>query len=135
MAAVVGTLWMIGFAALFDLKMNFLNFVVIPITLGISVDYGANIFSRYRLEGPGSMAHVLRSTGPAVVLSSATTILGYASLITSTNMALQSFGIIADIGEFTTLATAEIVMCALIVWLEQSTRKPTAAGAPTNKAT
>ncbi len=119
-AAVLGTVWMIGFAALFNLKLNFLNFVVIPITLGISVDYGANIFSRYRMEGRGSIAHVLRSTGGAVVLSSATTILGYASLITSTNMALQSFGIIADIGEFTTLATAEIVMCALIVWVENS---------------
>ncbi len=122
MAVIVGSLWMIGFAALFDLKLNFLNFVVIPITLGISVDYGANIFSRYRMEGSGSIAHVIKSTGGAVVLSSGTTILGYASLITSTNMALQSFGIIADIGEFTTLGTAEIVMCALIVWLEQSPR-------------
>ena len=120
----LGTLWMIGFAALFDLKLNFLNFVVIPITLGIGADYGANIFARYRIEGPGSVANVLKSTGGAVVLSSATTIIGYASLITSTNMALQSFGIIADIGEFTCLATAEIVMTALIVWRENSRKPP-----------
>lgn len=119
-SVLLGTLWMIGFAALFDLKLNFLNFVVIPITLGISVDYGANIFSRYRIEGPGRMVEVLKSTGGAVVLASGTTILGYATLITSTNMALQSFGLIADIGEFTCLATAELTMTALIVWIEQN---------------
>jgi predicted RND superfamily exporter protein len=116
----MGTIWMIGFAALFDLKLNFLNFVVVPITLGISVDYGANLFARYRLEGAGRVAQVIQSTGGAVVLSSATTILGYAALITSTSMALQSFGIIADIGEFTCLFTAELTMMALIVWLENA---------------
>jgi hypothetical protein len=35
-------------------------------------------------------------------------------------MALQSFGIIADIGEFTCLFTAELTMMALIVWLENA---------------
>jgi predicted RND superfamily exporter protein len=119
----LGTAWMIGFSALFDLKLNFLNFVVIPITLGIAVDYGANIWARYRMEGQGRIHEVLTSTGGAVVLSSLTTIFGYATLITSTNMALQSFGIIADVGEVTALAAAEIVMTAMIVWLEKSDRR------------
>jgi predicted RND superfamily exporter protein len=77
-------------------------------------------YARYRLEGAGRVAQVIQSTGGAVVLSSATTILGYAALITSTSMALQSFGIIADIGEFTCLFTAELTMMALIVWLENA---------------
>jgi len=117
-SVTLGTLWMIGFTALFDLKLNFLNFVVVPITLGISVDYGANIFSRYRQEGPGSILSVIQSTGGAVFLCSLTTVIGYATLIMSTNMALQSFGIIADIGEIACLAAAEITMTALLVWLE-----------------
>jgi predicted RND superfamily exporter protein len=118
-AVVLGTLWMVGIAAVFGMKVNFLNFVVLPITLGIAVDYGANIYSRYRAEGPGRMGEVITSTGGAVFLASLTTIIGYATLITSTNMALQSFGIVADIGEITTLIAAEISMCALIVWLER----------------
>lgn len=116
----IGTLWMIGFAAVFDLKLNFLNFVVIPIILGDGVDYGANIFERYRFEGEGRMADIIRSTGGVVVLESLTANLGYASLILSTNMALQSFGILANIGEFTCLAAAEVVMTAFIVWRERS---------------
>jgi predicted RND superfamily exporter protein len=122
-SVMLGTLWMVGFAALADVKLNFLNFVVIPITLGIGVDYGANIFSRYRLEGRGHIADVIRTTGGAVTLASLTTIIGYATLISSTNMALQSFGIMADIGEITCLFTAEIAMTALIVWIESHRRK------------
>ena len=126
MRGTSGTLHrLIAGAALFDLKLNFLNFVVIPISLGISVDYGANIFSRYRQEGPGSILAVLRSTGGAVFLCSLTTILGYATLIMSTNMALQSFGIIADIGEVTCLIGAEITMCALLVWMERKKKENT----------
>jgi len=123
MSVIFGTLWMIGVAAMLDLKLNFLNFVVIPITLGIAVDYGANLFTRYRTEGPDRIQALLRSTGGAVVLSSSTTIFGYATLITSTNLALRSFGILADIGEITTLITAEVVMTALLVWHERSGRQ------------
>jgi len=110
----------VGLAALLGQKLNFLNFVVFPITLGIGVDYGVNIFSRYRQEGPGRMKEVIQSTGGAIVLTSSTTILGYATLITSTNMALQSFGIIADLGEFACLAASELVMTALLVWRHQA---------------
>jgi len=120
---LLGTLWMLGLAALLGQKLNFLNFVVFPITLGIGVDYGVNIFSRYLQEGPDRMKEVIQSTGGAVVLTSSTTILGYATLITSTNMALQSFGIIADLGEFACLAAAELVMTALLVY--RSRGRPT----------
>jgi predicted RND superfamily exporter protein len=54
------------------------------------------------------------------MLASLTTIIGYATLITSTNMALQSFGIVADIGEVTCLGAAELVMTAFLVWWERS---------------
>jgi hypothetical protein len=121
-AILMGTLWMIGLAAAFDIKLNFLNFVVLPITVGISVDYGANIFLRYRQEGPGSIEAVIRSTGGAVFLASLTTIIGYATLITSTNMALQTFGLLADLGELATILVVEVVMTALLVWIERGRR-------------
>lgn len=123
MSVFVGTIWMLGFAALTNMKLNFLNFVVIPITLGIGVDYGTNIFSRYKEEGRGSIPGVISSTGGAVLLCSLTTIIGYATLITSNNLALRSFGLIADIGEITCIIAAELVMTAYIVWRERDGRK------------
>lgn len=110
-----GLLWMLGAAAALDLKINFLNFVVIPITMGIGVDYAAYLYARIRQDGPDRMPQVIESTGGAVFLTSLTTIIGYATLITSTNMALQSFGILADIGEVVCLGASEVVMTALVV--------------------
>ena len=120
LSVVVGTLWMLGFAAVTGSKLNFLNFVVIPITLGISLDYGANIYSRYRQEGPGSMLDVISNAGGAVMLCALTTIIGYATLLTSNNLALRSFGLLADVGEIACILSAEVVMTAFIVWRERS---------------
>jgi predicted RND superfamily exporter protein len=114
---ICGILWMLGAAAIFDLKLNFLNFVVIPITLGIGVDYGCYLYARIRQEGIKNLERIIQSTGGAVFLTSLTTIIGYATLITSTNMALQSFGILADIGEIACLSSAELVMTATLVLL------------------
>ena len=52
-ALMLGVLWFFGAICAADLKINFLNFIAMPITFGIGVDYGVNIFQRYRLEGRG----------------------------------------------------------------------------------
>ncbi len=123
LSVIVGTVWMLGFAAVTGSKLNFLNFVVIPITLGISIDYGSNIFTRCRQEGPGSIINVISNAGGAVMLCALTTIIGYATLLTSNNLALRSFGLLADIGEIACIVSAEIVMTAFIVWREVSDKR------------
>ena len=49
----VGVLWMGALVALLNIKINFFNFIAIPTTFGIGVDYGCNIYQRYRLESRG----------------------------------------------------------------------------------
>ena len=41
-----GTLALVALAGLFGLKVNFLDFVALPITIGIGIDYSVNIISR-----------------------------------------------------------------------------------------
>jgi hypothetical protein len=108
-----------GGMALFDVKLNFFNFVVIPITLGIGVDYAVNVYQRYRLEGPGSVGFVLRQAGGAVALCSLTTIIGYCALIIAQNAALTSFGWMANLGELACLFTALLSMPAFLLWRER----------------
>ncbi|HTO96081.1 MAG TPA: MMPL family transporter [Myxococcales bacterium] len=110
----IGVLLMCGVAAAIDLKINFFNFIVFPITFGIAVDYGANVVARSRLRG-GEVVGSLAEVGPAVALCSWTTIIGYGSLLFSLNRALRSFGWYAIIGEFTTLVTALMLLPALLV--------------------
>lgn len=114
----LGTIWMGGLIALFKIKINFFNFIAIPTTFGIGVDYGCNIYQRYREEGKGSLPKVLKTTGGAVALCSLTTMIGYFTLIIAKNQALVSFGWIAIFGELTCLAAALIFVPALVTRLE-----------------
>jgi hypothetical protein len=105
---------MCGVAAAIDLKINFFNFIVFPITFGIAVDYGANVVARAQLRR-GEVIGSLAEVGPAVALCSWTTIIGYGSLLFSLNRALRGFGWYAIIGEFTTLVTALVLLPALLL--------------------
>jgi uncharacterized protein len=115
---LLGVAWLIGAAAAAHVRVNFLNFVVLPITFGIGVDYAVNIVQRYRLEGPGHMGRVLRETGAAVALCSATTIIGYASLLVADNQALRGFGLLASLGEVCCLSAALLALPAWMSWRE-----------------
>lgn len=115
---LLGVAWLVGAAAAAQVRVNFLNFVVLPITFGIGVDYAVNIVQRYRLEGPGKMGRVIRETGAAVALCSATTVIGYASLLVADNRALRGFGLLASLGELCCLSAALFALPAWIAWRE-----------------
>jgi predicted RND superfamily exporter protein len=125
-ALAIGVLWMLGVAALLDMKVNFLNFIALPITFGIGVDYGVNVYLRYRAEGPGRMVNAVGSTGGAVALNSATTIIGYGSLLLAHNRALRSFGVLAILGELACITVALLLLPAAI---ELRDRRATAKAA------
>jgi len=111
------TLGMLSFIAIIELsqiKLNFFNFVVIPITIGIGVDYGINLYFRYVLEGRGSVEHVIKYTGGAVGLCSLTTIIGYGTMIIADNQSMASFGLMAMLGEFVILVFAMVFMMAML---------------------
>jgi predicted RND superfamily exporter protein len=117
--ALTATTLMIAIAALLGLKVNFLDFVALPITLGISVDYSANVVARERSGGAQRRENALATTGGAVVLCSWTTTVGYASLLLSSNAGIRSFGLMAILGEATCLLSALILAPALLTVLER----------------
>ena len=115
---VGGTAMMIASAALLGIKVNFLDFVALPITLGIGVDYAVNVVSRVRADARASgmedPRHALATTGGAVVLCSWTTTVGYGSLLLSANAGIRSFGLTAILGEVTCLLVALTLAPALL---------------------
>jgi hypothetical protein len=117
---VMGVILMIGGAAWSDMKLNFLNFIALPITFGIGCEYPFNIFDRSRLLG-GDVATAVRRSGGAVALCSYTTIVGYGSLLFADNQALESFGRLAMSGELTCIACALLVLPSLLhVWKQKA---------------
>lgn len=112
---ILGVVWMVGSIFALDIKINFLNFIALPITFGIGVDYGVNIFQRYREEGGASIVRVIRDTGGAVGLCSFTTMVGYGSLLIAQNQAFVSFGILSILGEVTCLLAAIFALPAYLL--------------------
>jgi uncharacterized protein len=109
-----GTVLMLGLGAFIGLKINFLDFVALPITIGIGMEYAVNIATRERQEGAGRGRSALATTGSAVAVCSCTTIIGYGSLLLSQNLGIRSFGKAAMLGELTCLAVALFLAPALL---------------------
>jgi predicted RND superfamily exporter protein len=124
-SAALGLLGMLSIVCLLGIKVNFLDFVALPITIGIGVDYAVNIAARAeQLPTPNAGRGAVLTTGPVVILCSFTTIIGYASLLFSLNRGIRTFGLCAMIGELTCLATAMIFTPALLDWRTNGGHNP-----------
>ena len=97
--AGAGILGMIALVSLAGLEVNVIDFIALPITIGLGIDYAVNLAVRERQDGHLGPHHVLSTTGGAVLLCSFTTIVGYGSLLTSASGGIRSFGLAAILGE------------------------------------
>jgi hypothetical protein len=113
LSLLFGVIWMVGGGALFGERLNFLNFIALPITFGIGSEYPFNIFDRSRLLG-GDVTRAVKLHLGAVALCSYTTTVGYGSLLFADNQALQSFGRLAIAGELACIAAALLFLPSLL---------------------
>jgi predicted RND superfamily exporter protein len=110
-ATGAGSLAMVAVCACVGLKITFLDFVALPITLGLGIDYAINVADRAAKSDP---VVALRSTGGTVFVCSLTTIIGYASLLVSDNLSIRGFGLASLIGEITCVIAALVLVPAII---------------------
>ncbi|HEY3666760.1 MAG TPA: MMPL family transporter, partial [Polyangiaceae bacterium] len=113
---LLGFASLIAFLVLHGVKLNFLNFIALPISIGVGADYALNIVKRYDLAGPRALRRVVLQTGGAVILCSATTTLGYLVLLLSINGAVRSFGLAAAAGEIAAVGEAALFLPAFLFW-------------------
>jgi hypothetical protein len=120
----LGLSWLILFLAVDHVKLNFLNFVALPISIGVGADYALNMMTRREMHPDESIPHVVIETGGAVILCSLTTMLGYFALMLSINQAVRSFGLAAAMGEVTTILAAVLALPALLIVAGAKRRAP-----------
>ncbi len=97
-ALVAGLCWAGAGLALFRVKVSMVNFVGIPILMGIGIDVVIHLLHRMSEEGPGRVLRALSTTGRAAALSAATTILSFASLSAASNQGVRSLGLMIVLG-------------------------------------
>ena len=132
-AMVLGSLllaltWMLGAMAALDVRLSFINFIALPVTFGIGVDYGVNLYGRFEKEPHAGILGAMRGAGGPVILCSLTTSLGYVALLRSHNQAVRSLGAVAVLGEVSCLLAALMALTAAVAWRGRRRATVTTAG-------
>ena len=118
----MAVLWVGGILAVSGMKLNFYNVVVIPLLLGMGVDHGVHIYSRYVEQGRKRIATVIRETGVAVGMATLTTIIGFSGMFFADHVGLQTMAQLAIIGLSTTFLGAVVTLPALL-YVDQTHRE------------
>lgn len=113
---LLGVLWMIGAMGWLGVSFNPINFLSLPLTLGIGLIFGLHV-----LEARNECLF-RDSTGPAIVLSGLTTMIGFATVLTAEHKGVASFGLLMVLGVGANLLSSVITLPALLKsepgWIE-----------------
>ncbi len=110
---LLGMIWMLGLYPLAGQSLNFLNIVMIPLVIGMGIDYGIHFTHRYQIEG--DIGRTYSTTGKAVWLCALTTMIGFGSLgLAAKFPSIASIGSILFFGIASCLAAALLVLPALL---------------------
>jgi predicted RND superfamily exporter protein len=86
-----------GVMALFRVKLNFFNVVVIPTLIGLGEDHGVHYYRRWR-ELRGDTAATHRELLGPLTLCTLTTMFGYSGMLFAHHPGLRSIGLFACLG-------------------------------------
>jgi predicted RND superfamily exporter protein len=123
----LGILYTFLIMYIFGIRLNFYNMVVIPISVGTSIDNSIHLYHRYKELGRGSIIAAMKSSGSAALTSSLTNIFGFLGLCFTFHSGLKSIGMLAVAGLVACLLTTLLFFPALLQVLEDRAVKKEAA--------
>lgn len=112
------------------IDFNVVNFVALPMSVGIGAVYG--VHSLHRMRELNDETILTSSTGPALLLSGVTTMVGFASLMTAHHRGLASLGFVITVGVLVNFGGSLVFLPAL----RRALRKPDSidlTGQPTDR--
>lgn len=96
---IAGMCWWGALLVLSDIRISIVNFVGIPIVLGIGIDVMIHLIHRMKQEGPGRILKALSTTGWASALGTSTTVVAFAALSLASSQGVRSLGLLVLLGE------------------------------------
>ena len=115
----MGIFWMVGMMGLAGMQLTVMSVMGLPMIIGIGVDDGVHIVHRWRIEGKGKISQVFASTGKAILLTSATTMLAFGSLVFSVWPGFASLGVAMFIGVGACFLSTVIILSGIVGLLER----------------
>lgn len=116
---VVSTIWLFGSMALLGISFNVIAVALVPLVLGLGVDYSVHLLHNYRVEiedgkDPGTaIKNSVTEIGTAMFLAMITTVIAFLSFLTASVPPLRDFGILLALGVIFTFITSLTLLGAL----------------------
>jgi hydrophobe/amphiphile efflux-3 (HAE3) family protein len=130
---LVALVLMLAAMGLLGYDFNAIMLSVLPVGLGLGVDYGLQIQTRYveeRAAGqtpPDAVGTAVRTTGRTLFLAMGTTVVGFGSLFVSPIPPVRQFGVTAAISVVASMTLSVTLLVALLVRFDTS---PPVGGQP-----
>lgn len=109
-----GMVQLFGLMGLLNVPLNPANMIVLPLILGLGVDYGIHVVHDF-LRNPEGYQSISGSTATALVVNALTTMTGFGSLMVASHQGLQSLGRVLTIGITCCLMSALIIPCLIVL--------------------
>lgn len=129
--------WVLGLMGYLGIKFTMVHVAVVPLILGISIDYGIHMLHRYReerargLNAEGAALTSLRTVGAAISLTAVTTIIGFSSFLISDVPPIRTFGGSIAAGAFFTFILSTTFLPTVLILRDR--RKATKISLPKNR--
>ena len=129
LALVVSVIWLFGTMVLLNITFTTMSVVIVPLLLGLGVDYSVHLSHNYRLEisNGRTPAEAIKKSileiGTAMFLAMITTVIAFMSFLTATIMPLRDLGLLLGLGILYTFITAITLQAAIRYYIDRKKKK------------
>ena len=111
---VLAVVLSLGLLGLFGVPLNPANMIAFPLILGVGVDNGVHILHDYLLRRRDKGATISHAIGRGVLVKALTTMIGFGTLMISSERGLVGLGLILTLGVGCSMLTALIFLPAVL---------------------
>jgi len=125
----ISIIWLFGTMVLLGLNFNMMMVAIVPLLMGLGVDYSVHLFHNYKSElkngkKPGlAIIASIQDIGMAIFLATLTTVIAFLSFLTAGIPPLRDFGVLCALGIIYTLITALTFQTAVRFILDRKKTK------------
>ena len=126
----LGSMWAVGMMGYLGLDFTMLHVALVPLLLGLGVDYSIYMLNRYYEERgkgqcvKGAVLTSVTTVGVAVSISTITTMVGFSSFMTSNLVPVRTLGAFAAVGIlFTFILSLTFLPAVLVIRDRRGTKR------------
>lgn len=110
----LGGIIMLAVMRLFGVDLNFANMIVLPLLIGIGVGCGVHAVRRWRLQPDDHPLGLAGGSGRAITLTTLTTVIGFAVMMTGEHRGIWSLGFVMSVGLAAVWAVTILILPAVL---------------------